>query len=325
MAYSVHYGDNKNVSAPISGYLLAQPFRFQGGSLVLDAINARLLVQLTLLHSSTNEYPSPTSALPLAGHVDIADSKGNKLVSVTDFRTEAIYSSQSFDVATTTWLLAGTAPSTLNFAPPEFLPPKQADRANHYPWRGQFDAGSGHKLQLSYLECSYGVAGGVRGVERLFAAGDANSNGIGNVFSFVTGSPPNQPLTAAAVTDRHRNIQLDFFGATDEAIAQMQVANGVVFALNGSFKSASPASLQALLHTILPKQPIDGGQPAPAVTGSITHPLWHGDPFEGRAQTLADTPTRVAQDLQYEVTGGEMEGIALWDMNPLPGDADALL
>ncbi len=315
MAYSVQYGDENGESATISGYLLVQPFGFDQGALLLDPSDARLVVQLHLARSTAVEYPSPTSLLPLAGNFEIRDNIGNTPVTVTGFRTEAIYSSQSFDIATTTWLLAGARDAALAFDPPAHRPPPREDNANHHPWRGTFDAGDGHRLLLSYLDYSYTVAAGRRGVEQMFAAGPANADRGGTVFSFVTGAERRQPLAAASVVDPHRNTAMSFFGAAEQNLAQMDTARGVVFALNGCFKHTTPSSLRSHIQAITNPR-----------ASAIAHPLWQVDPFEQMAQTIADTQRRIGPEVQFEVVGNEVEGIALWGMHTLPDNtAPALL
>lgn len=322
MTYSVHYGDKKGVAAPISGYLLVQPFRFEDGALLREPDEALLVVQLHLKRSEKLTYPSWTNALPLAGDYDIKDSIGNTPVAVTGFRTETIYSSQSFDLATTTWVLTGTVGSSITFSPRTHKAKSTDDDANHHPWRGTFDAGDGHKLQLSYLDYSYSLASGRRTATQLFASGPANAAGGGTVFSFVTGGSLQQPLTTATVIDPHRNTNLTVFGTSEASVAQMQTASGMVFALNGSFKRATPSSLRSLLNAISPR----------ALVG---HPLWQAEPFEMLAQSIAATESRLdgkePLDItdsanEFEVAGSEVEGIVLSGMNPLPDKtAPALL
>lgn len=315
MTYSVLYGDGKGVATAISGYLLVQPFRFEQGALLLQPDGARLLVQIHLSRSENVTYPSPTATLPLSGTFDIRDSIGNTPVTVTGFRAEAIYSSQSFDLATTTWVLAGAPGATIAVKPPPHRSTPTDDDANHHPWRGTFDAGDGHQLKLSYLDYTYSVAAGRRGISQLFAVGPANADGVGTVFSFVSGAAQRQPLSTATIADPHRNTTMTVFGASDESLAQMRTANGMVFALNGCFKHATPSSLRRVLHAAT--NPL--GQ-------TVAHPLWQTDPFEHIAQTIARSEERMRGNEEFEVTGSEIEGITLWGMNALKGSvAPALL
>jgi len=137
-----HFSQDGKTPVGIAGYYYVQPFSFQNSRLLRDPRSARLAVTAALTGYNDDKYRSVTDGLAATGSIVIADETGNMILSANGFKTTAVSSSQSRDLALTTWIFQGDGISLVDFTPASI---------NVEPTRGAFtkrNACAGMAMQI---------------------------------------------------------------------------------------------------------------------------------------------------------------------------------
>jgi len=260
--------------APLDGFVVLLPFGLNArAQLCLRAHRAVLLAHLRLSPSDQAAFPSYSDTLTQNGDVDwsIANDSGSEVIKLSQFRPEAVFSSQTVGAGDSILQLEGqnSIATRIEFTalPSESFPEFNAPGRDRFNWGGILRQG-GRSAQdiLKVSECFVDFDFVFGAVRRFVAAGPVRA-GIGqSAFEWlvsqgkwlrevkdgqgrekVTEHPSDSPVPEVTLTDLRRDRSLTFFGIDEVGKGQAAQAMGAVFFACGSFvRDRSVLQLQRL-------------------------------------------------------------------------------
>ena len=314
-----YFSQDNGSRVEISGYYYVQPFSFQNSLLQRKPRSARLAVTVALTGYDDDSYPSVTRSLASTGDIAIADPVEGKVLSASGFKTTAVLSSQSRDLALTTWIFQGSNDSSVEFAPAEINKepnPGRVHSEERVRWYGHADAGGqdNKRLNLSYVAplISYGKTHDLTAIDLI---GIANMKGSGSLMAWLLGQPLNRELGEVTISDISRNTTSSIAGSGPDANQQMEKARGSAYVFNGVFTALPAAELAAFSRCFT-------DEPA-AVIRDAAHE--GSGIFADISQRVSATPDGTQKNPDsYAINGPDFEGISFWRLEPR-GMSDAAL
>lgn len=305
----------------IAGYYFVQPFSFKNSLLQRNPRSARLAVTVALTGYDHDEYPSVTTGLATTGEIAIStDEVDDAILRAEGFTATAVSSSQSRDLALTTWIFEGSANSNLDYAPAAINIAPQPGRvpAEHrVRWFGHADTGQAPdvaRLNLGYLasQVSYGLRRDLTAIDLI---GISNMMGSGSLVHRLLGHPLNVRLGAITVSDVSRNTNSTIGGPGPDPDQQMAAALGSAYIFNGIFKNLPVASVATFS-----RQFTDG-------SADVIRDASHAGSsiFADMTQRVSDTIGGTKRNADsYAINGPDFEGLSFWGLEPR-GAVDAAL
>lgn len=299
----------------IAGYYYVQPFSFQNSRLLRDPRSARLAVTVALTGYNDDQYPSVTESLAVAGKLVITDEageNGNTILSARGFNATAVSSSQSRDLALTTWIFQGRDASSISFTPATINiepNPGRVSKEDRVRWYGHADVGgeeNARRLNLSYIasQISFGRAHDLTAIDLI---GIANMQDSGSLVAWLLDQALNRPLGMITVSDASRGKTSIIAGDGPDADGQMANARGAAYIFNGIFKDLPAADLAAFSRHFT-----DQG-------ANIIRDAAHEGSgiFADMTQRVSATPGGTQKNpAAYAAEGPDFEGLSMWALEP---------
>ncbi|MBB3319943.1 hypothetical protein FHT77_005861 [Rhizobium sp. BK181] len=317
MPYYFSHHDGSPIE--IAGYYYVQPFSFRNSLLQRNPRSARLAVTVALTGHDDDSYPSVTQGLATTGDITIADEVEGAILNASGFKATAVSSSQSRDLALTTWIFQGSNDSSIGFTPASINDepnPGRVHAEERVRWYGHADTeGPGpNRLNLSYLaaQISYGQTHDLTAMDLI---GIANMRGSGSLVAWLLGQALNQMLATVTVSDVSRGTISSIAGNDPDASRQMASALGAAYVFNGVFKELPAAELAAFSRRFNDQ------------SASVVRDAAHEGSgiFVDMTQRVLDTPDGTRKNPNsYAINGPDFEGLSFWGLEPR-GTTDAAL
>lgn len=326
-----YFSQDGKEAIKIAGYYYVQPFGFSSTSLLeRNPQSARLAVTVALTGfagnaNGENSYPSVTDGLAKTGKITIADivgDKSNPILTASGFDTAVVSSSQSGDLALTTWIFHGGIGSSVTFTPANVQQdpnPGRVGQDQRIRWYGHADAGDGassSRLNLSYIASQIGHWAR-HDLHAIDLMGIANMRQSGSLVAWLLGQNPNQELGEIKVTDESRGSRENKIAGTGgDGVQQVAQAFGTAYVFNGIFQNL-PAATVAAFSRRFDNVAADIIRDAAREGTGI---------FADMTQRVLATPESTAKNPNsYDIVKPDFEGLSFWDLKPRGTTNAALL